>query len=430
MRLRAGPRGRNGLLASPAARWALLASIILACAWLAWGTVTRAFAHYHDQTEPRLALQLDAHDPQALTTLADRLLSVQRGPSDLDGAEAAARRVLLTAPLQVDALRDLGLVADAGKQRARATAIMERAGLRGFRDVRTQIWLLHRAFADHEPKAALLRMDVLLRTNPEFGERLYPYLAAVLTDKAAVDFLSRRLAADPAWRTPALIYLSAHAHDPGAVARLYQALVALGRPPNDEEAVALLQRMTTDGRYGAAYLLWISYLPTSALGNLGDLYDGNFQGLAGSPPFNWRFDATPGVTVEVSRTGPSGKSALHIDYPVDNTAPLAEQLLILPPGSYRLSGRFMVSRPAAGAHLQWTVSCVGSPARQLSAIRQDGGVASTWTPFSSTFSTPDHCDAQWLRLEGLPGDGFGELSAWYGALAVQPTSPAPTPTPA
>jgi hypothetical protein len=416
-------------LASPAARWAVVASILLACALLAWETVTRAFAHYHDQTDPRLALQLDAHDPQALTTLADRLLIVQRGPSDLDAAEAAARRVLLSAPLQVAALRDLGLVADARKQKARAAAIMERAGLRGFRDVRTQTWLLQRAFAGHESKAALLRMDVLLRTNPEFGERLYPYLAAVLTDDEAVDFLSRRLAADPAWRTPALIYLSAHAHDPGAVARLYQALVTLGRPPNDQEAVALLQRMTMDGRNGAAYLLWISYLPSSALGNLGDLYDGNFQGLPGSPPFNWRFAATPGVTVEVSKAGPSGKSALHIDFPADNTVSLAEQLLILPPGSYRLSGRFMVSRPAAGAHLQWTISCAGSPTQQLSVIRQDGGVTSTWTPFSSTFTTPDHCDAQWLRLEGLPGDGFGELSAWYGALAVRPTSAAPTPPP-
>jgi hypothetical protein len=66
----------------------------------------------------------------------------------------------------------------------------------------------------------------------------------------------------------------------------------------------------------------------------------------------------------------------------------------------------------------------------LSVIRQDGGVATPWTAFSSTFTTPDHCDAQWLRLEGLPGDGFGELSAWYGAVAVQPTSAAPTPPPA
>jgi hypothetical protein len=409
-------------LVSRLARWALLGAIVVVCALLAWATSTRAIAHYYADTEPRRALAFDAGDPDARLNVANFLLMAKRNSRDLDAAEAQARRLLTMAPLETGALRDLGAIAEARTQNALAFDLMERAGRRGFRDVYTQSWLLRQALRTRDPYAASLRADALMRTSPDLRDRLFEALTSMVNDPGFIDPLSRRLAADPPWREPALIYLSQHCRDPRPVALLYQGLVNFGSPPNEQESGALLGRMTKDGRYEQAYLLWISYLPSRALGNLGDLYDGGFQGLPGSPPFNWNLAETPGVLAEMAKPGSGLKSGLHVEFPVDHAASLAEQLLVLPPGAYLLSGRFLLARPASGAHLQWTVTCAGAPRAPLATTRQNGDAGSAWATFSVAFSVPENCDAQWLSLVGLPGDGFGDLSAWYGDLAVNPVT--------
>jgi len=396
--------------------------MVLAGWALAWQIAARALAHAYAETDPGLALSLKADNPQAQLNVANRLVTSKPGSSNPGAAEKATRRLMTTAPLQSGALRDLGIVADANGQEGRAQAIMGRAGARGFRDNRVQVWLFQQALSRHDSGETFLRMDAVLRTNPDLDARMFPWLASLLNDPGNIGPLSRRLAADPSWRESALIYLSTHAQDFHPVANLFDALVKLGRGPTDHEAEALLGRMAKEGRYEEAYLLWVSYLPPRALGDLGDLYDGAFQGLPGSPPFNWGLFRAPGRTVAIAKPTPSAKYALHIEYPVETSLELAEQILVLPAGSYRLSGQFMVSRPAAGAHLQWTVICAISGAT-LAATRESGDSASGWRPFSVDFEVPDHCTAQCLRLEGHPGDEFGDLSAWYGDLAIQPGSP-------
>jgi len=392
---------------------------VLAGLLLAWDAATTAFAHFHARSDPALALRLRPDDPGALSYLAGQMLVGRGRPRDLNAAEATARRVLRIAPLQSAALRDLGLIADARARKAQAAAIMERAGMRGFRDIPTQAWLLRHALLGRDFAAAALRLDAILRVAPEFSDGLFPVLLSMVDDPNAIDAVSRRLATGPKWRPAALLYLSDHARNPDQVIGLYQRLVRLGRPPTGEEANALMTRMTRDGRFDQAYLLWVSFLPQRALGNLGDLYDGNFQGLPGSPPFNWRLDDTPGNTAEIANSGESGDKALHVEYPVANGALLAVQLLVLPPGSYRLTGRYMVTSPQAGAHLSWILKCAAPPAADLVEARQAADVTRAWTPFSAPFTVPADCDGQWLKLFGDVGDDFGDLSAWYDQLAIQ-----------
>ena len=340
----------------------------------------------------------------------------------MNASEVAGRRAFEIAPLKSDALRNLGLIADARGRQASAALIMSRAGRRGFRDVPTQAWLLQQAILRRDYGSAFLRVDALLRTQPDLSDRLFPLIGALLNEPDAIDPFSRRLATNPPWRASALHYLGRNATDLVPIVAIYQALGRLGQSPTYNEVATLLERLIANGRYMTAYRLWMSFLPTYARTKMQEPYDGRFKGLPGAPPFNWDFSQTPEVTVEIARVGHSPETALYVQFPVATTTQLAQQLLVLPPGAYHLTGRLRVTGPAAGTTLVWTVRCEPAPTTLLAETRQSGDSVTNWIPFSINFTAPAGCDAQWLRLGGLAGDGFDTLSAWVKDISIQPLS--------
>jgi len=399
-----------------------LSAIVLLGCLLAWQIGTRAIANRYAESDPGVALRLSADDPDALSTLSSQLLVGKGRPRSINASEAAARRVIEIAPLKSEALRNLGLITDARGREASAAVIMSRAGKRGFRDVPTQAWLLQHAILNLDFGQAFLRVDALLRTQPDLGARLFPLIGALLNEPDAIEPLARRLATNPQWRPASLAYLSSHAPDIGPVVAIDDELRSLGRGPTDNEAASLLVRMINDGHYVAAYRLWLGFLPDRSWANGGEPYDGHFNGLAGSPPFNWQFFQPQGAIVEPTKAQSSQTGALYVEYPVADSVLLAQQLLVLPPGTYRFSGRVRVTQPAAGAALIWRVQCAGAPATVLWESRENGDVATTWISSSVNFTAPADCGAQWLRLEGGAGDGFGILSAWVKDISIQPLS--------
>jgi len=114
---------------------------------------------------------------------------------------------------------------------------------------------------------------------------------------------------------------------------------------------------------------------------------------------------------------PEGRSALHVQFPASKSADLTEQLLVLPPGDYRLTGR--VASDGLSGQLSWRLECVG-PGGVLMQLSQ-GANGRDWQAFSSTFSVPKTgCPGQWFRLTSVPGDGFDAASVWYQAFELSP----------
>ena len=393
--------------------------MVLLGALLAWQATVRTLASRYAQSDPVLALRLSPDDPDALSNLSGQLLVGKGRARSLGAAEAAALRAFEIAPLQSEALRNLGLVADARGRQTRAMQIMARASRRGFRDVPTQAWLLQRAILSGEFGPAFLRVDALLRTQPDLGSRLSPLIEALLNEPDAIEPFARTLATNPPWRRNALLYLSEKAQDVRPVIPIYPRLAQLGRDPTTEEAQSILMRMVRDEQYEAAYRLWVSLLPDHGRSVPEQPYDGGFKGLPGSPPFNWDFVNQSGVTVHSARSDAPGGAALYLEYPVANASLLARQMVVLPPGSYRLSGRMRVTRPAAGAGLVWSVTCAAPPEAVIAKARQRGDSSTGWTSFVATFTAPADCGVQWLSLDGLAGDGFGTLSAWVKDISIQ-----------
>lgn len=171
--------------------WGLLGLIALA---MAGQTVRSVAAHRLALTDPAAALVWSPGDGEAGAMLASRSLAIALKTGDsvakaraLEDADRDARRVIRLEPLRAELVRDLGLVADARRQPARADALMSQAALFGWRDVATQAWILQQQLAQRNLAGAMTRIDAILRTEPDLQTSCCPWSPASLANRA--DFL-------------------------------------------------------------------------------------------------------------------------------------------------------------------------------------------------------------------------------------------------
>jgi hypothetical protein len=225
--------------------------------------------------------------------------------------------------------------------------------------------------------------------------------------------LEARLETRPPWGSSFLIALAAQAPEPAIALAYLSDLGATPAKPTAAEWTAYFARRVKDQAYGVAYLDWLRTLPPSALAQAKAIYDGGFAGLPGVPPFNWRL----GGEAEIDRPKSEAAGVLHARYDGYGAPELAEQLLLLAPGSYRFSGRARAAGDASGA-LAWILLCADAPGVILAQVPAPGA-AGEWRAFSAAVQVPGAgCAAQWLRLTPLPVDHVRPVEVWYGALAM------------
>lgn len=390
---------RDGLLAGG------LAVLVL---MLGWMILVSALADRDSANRPQDALAARADDAQALASLADRRLAASpAGGSDAaTAAEMLARRALLADPLELTAYRTLGLAAAARGRIEAADELMTIAGRRAKRDRPTQLWLLQRRAAQGRYPEAVIHADGLLRAWPiEMRPQVTRLLSAMAVDPAAGRAIAGVLATDPPWRSRFLIDLSRGDSDLAAPFTVFSALQDSGHPPRNIELAAYVDRLVREGLYQAAFVTWAQLLPPEGVKGRGDVYDGGFDGLPGPAPFNWQLPRLKGASVDLGpapdgAASSSGGGALRLSFG-GGAAPvvLARQLLVLPPGRYRLLGQARTERFDSALGLTWTLRCAEGakgPAGETGAINQSPG----WTPIAAEFEVrPGACSAQWLTLE-------------------------------
>ncbi len=365
---------------------------------LGWGVAVTALADRDSGERPGDALRVRPGDSRALAVLAD-LRMAQRDPS---AAESLARRAIIADPLELTAYRTLGQAADAEGHVLQADALMTIAGRRAKRDLPAQIWLLLHRARQGNFREAVYHADGLMRAWPvEMRGPVTRMLSDMAVDPAAGKAIAGTLATDPPWRTRFLIDLSRGVSDLSAPFTVFSALQDSKQPPRNIELQAYIDRLVREGLYQAAYVTWVQLLPQDGVKELGDLYDGKFEGLPGPPPFNWQLPRLKGGDVALA-PAPDGRSGgtLALSFS-GGVAPvvLARQLLVLPPGRYRLLGQARTERFGSTFGLTWTLRCAeGSKAisGETGPINQSPG----WAPIAAEFEVRgSDCSAQWLTLE-------------------------------
>lgn len=310
---------------------------------------------------------------------ADRLRPVADGDHD-------AARALIAQPTSAD---PLARAATTSRDRARTTRLIDAAIRRDPRSVTPWFLRLRMAAEANDARGVAAAALRLLAINPSRGDRYLPVLAAITPDPAAQPLILEALQRKPAW---ARLYSQAIVKQgaaPATIFRTIQAQVSALDPGAGKAQTNFLDAMVRRGQFDQAYLAWINFLPEEALEQVGPIYDPEFRGLPGPPPFNWQLSG--GTSQAKLRTG----GGLTVNYSSERENRLAGQIVMLPPGTYRLTTAVeMADAPGAGG-VEWQLMCLPGT-RPLARLPLDNG----GTVASPPFVIPAECKAQRLALTG------------------------------
>ncbi|MEJ0065383.1 MAG: hypothetical protein WDM85_07995, partial [Caulobacteraceae bacterium] len=357
--------------------------LTIAMVWLGGQIVTQGVSDHLLASDPEQAVLWRGDSADAVAALArQRLIGSNR-----DGAARLAGRALQLAPLNASALTTYGVAMDELGRQPQADRAMTVAGRLGWRDVVTQIWLFRRLLLAGDFEAALNHGDALMRRQNEVPKVLLAALTAAARDPRMVDPLARHMAQNPAWRAPFLVFLSYYAQPPATdIARTLLAKLAGGpTPPTDEELAVYLRRLVGDQKFDQAASDWRQF--THGSGQNAYVYDGDFERTPGDIPFDWTFSSGVGWSVDVADAPGGGRGqALNVQYDGVSPPTPVRQMLVMPPGTYRLGGRSYNEGEADPKTLAWTVACATTG--QVLANVATPPAKAQWSAFAVELNVP------------------------------------------
>ena len=213
------------------------------------------------------------------------------------------------------------------------------------------------------PLQAMAEMAVLNRLVPAASVQLAPSLADYARTPGSVPQIRQILASYPELETPLLAKLSWDPNNVDLIMALASAKRTSGPAPDWQRL--MLTTLVSNGRYEKAYALWRKL--AEAQGLRSGFYDPGFAEASAPAPFNWQLAQGAGGVAE-RRSG-----GLQVLYFGRDDAELASQVLLLPPGRYRLA--MNVSGDMATG-VSWKVACVGSNREVLKMPLAKAGAAS------------------------------------------------------
>lgn len=355
-----------------------------------------------------------AQHPDLIFRQAGEQLVRNRGRVDdqlLARAVAVAHdRPLAAEPFVFAGLRALQAGNLAGAERAFLEARRRNPRQRLARLMMVGVYLSQNKVAEGSSEIA-----AVVRLVPRAGEVLVPELARLALDPRAADAVVEAVGADPLMGQ-VLERLAAQGAQPEVLMRL-----AARQPRLPSGAFApwqerLVRRLTETGDVVRARSLWLRFVGAGDRRPL--VYDANFAGAAGPPPFNWSL-VSSNVGVAERVRGP----ALEAQFFGRVAGQLATQLLMLPPGRYRLSFQAEGSANGQGSRLAWQVVCREGGAPLLDLPIRD--VNYTPRDFAGEFAVPaSGCAAQWLQLVGIAAEFPSTQTARITGLALRPAGSA------
>jgi hypothetical protein len=257
-------------------------------------------------------------------------------------------------------------------------------------------------FRSGHPLAGLEQTAVLARLSPNGTQAVAPFVAAYARDRSNWPQIRALFRSQPTLEDGILTALAQDARNTDAILAIAD---ASHRKPDSVWLGVLLNNQIASGDYGRARAIWSSI---GAGRRSGLLYDASFSEPLAPPPFNWAFASS---AVGLAERQPGGK--LHVIFYGNQDGPLASQLVLLPPGTYRLKME-IVGAPVHPETLHWSVRCDKS-SEPFASVAFDQPAARNWT-----FQVPPTCQAQWLELTGRSGDVAQQSDVTISGLSLTP----------
>jgi hypothetical protein len=408
---------------------ALGAVVALVLLSAGWRVVSLGMADHFALSDAGRALWWRGDHPEALVRRAEGLARGGAvgpegrptvGEGEAGAAEAMARRGIRANPLDGRGYRVLGQVA---RDPDEAVALLGIAAARSPRDVASHVWLIDHYMKRGDLPAAIGHMDTLLRVQPGVMPTLLPVMVALAGDPAAQPALAERLLAAPPWGPGYLAHLIANVPDINAFGPLMERLRTTPGGLRPDVLAAWVDRLTREGRWGQAYLTWVSQLPPERLQGLGNVFNGGFEWEPAQGGFDWRLGKVAGARItRTAGSGVDGERALRVAFE-DRRVPFSHvrQMLALPPGRYRLTGRARPENLRTDRGLAWTVACANPEATLLGETEPLRGHGD-WRELSLDFEVPaEGCGGQWLALivrARIPAEQRIGGVAWFDSMRI------------
>jgi hypothetical protein len=231
----------------------------------------------------------------------------------------------------------------------------------------------------------LREIVILARLAPYGASSLAPYLATYALDRSTWPRLRTVFRKNPDLASETLTALAKDPAHADAVLALAQQ-----RNPHSQWVPTLLASLVEAGQYQKARTVWAG-VSRVRLDPRVLVFDPDFSRPGPPAPFNWALTSS---TVGLAERRPGG--GLHVIYYGQDDGVLASQLLVLSPGTYRLT--MSTSGDVAGTEsLQWKLVCASS--KQEIAATPFAGASRGWS-----FAVGDGCGAQQLQLTGSSSD--------------------------
>lgn len=410
-----GPRpGRRGALAGAASYLLITAAVLLGWQILIQPLMQRA--------PVAAAVRIAPGSPQVLGRAAEAELAAGR----IDNAALLARDALSRAPFDVRALRVAGLAEARSGREARANDILTLAGNWSLRDDPAHAWLVAYRLRRGDYASSFAHADTLARRREgELPQVFQLFTTAARTDPGrALPVVASLLTARPPWRTAYLNSLLGSAGGLQVSANLAILLQSGRAPLTNAELRQLYTNLLDKGLLDALIVVRqrLDRPPVTASA----VTNGGFNDASAPEPFQWRLEQRAGLIAEVMPDDDHPDDpALRVDFDGYTPGLVAEQLLLLPPGLYRLTASARVETGDPADLIRWTMTCIPGDSRVLSAGAADRSVG--WKSVAATFTIAPGCRGQFLRLETGAGNRRAAVAVWFDRVAVTPIRSAAKP---
>lgn len=398
-------------------RDALGYALVVGVVWLGWEVIKAPLAA---RGTAALAVRIAPTSPEVLRRAAEAELLAER----FENAEVLAAESLARAPFNARALRVRGLSEARLGEANRADEMLTLAGNWSLRDDPAHAWLIENRLRRGDYRSAFAHADTLARRRRDLYPSLFRlFTVAAIRDPRALPVVADLLAKNPPWRSAYLENLHQMEDAAPVVGGLALALQQSDAPYTPYE----LQRVY-DVWLGARRFEGIRELrrrlgrpPIASL-----LQNGGFSTPVDDQvqPFGWSMIPTAGASALVVEDDlKEGNPALRVEYDGFATGVFAHQLLLLAPGMYVLDGQTRTETPRPEMRMAWRVLCADSGQSLARPGSNIGEGTTEWRSFRLTFTIPrQNCQAQWLQLEGVPGDSRTSIAAWFDNLNIRPSS--------
>lgn len=394
--------------------WACRLGLVCAIILVGYVGVSRSLANFLRTADPRRAHMMSPSDGRLAASLAEAEFQAKPSGSKKSDVAKLADQAIRQDATAVKAIVILASQAQLRGDLGEARRLFGYAKSLSRRNLPTQLWAIEDAVSHEDIGKALRHYDIALRTSRDAASILYPVLSAALAEPAIRSNLSMTLAKQPTWGPSFIAYiLGDGAVDPRHVANLFNYMRSTGTPIAPEASSSLVNRLILRNFVEDAW----QYYASLRNGMVRDRSrDTDFlSNPISTSLFDWVAGNEAGLTVSIQRSEQGG--AVDFSVATGHGGMLLQQLEVLPPGVYQLSGTGSgVNQPEASLPY-WSLSCESGKELGKVPLKSSNHEINS---FSGIFTVPDQCPIQKLTLFARPTDRYSGITGRINRVILKP----------